>query len=109
MCISNVEIMSENKFNRKSKFELAEQMMVIVNRDWSRTYVASVQITNSREGFRTFSAKCDLKNSSIVSTASNKSQLSTYMDEMATLIEDRISKEIPAETPVIAGTNCCLN
>ena len=34
--------MSENKDNKKSKFELAEQMMVIVNKDWSRTYIASI-------------------------------------------------------------------
>ena len=101
--------MSENKFNKKSRFELAEQMMVIVNRDWSRTYIASIQITATKDGKKNFSGKCDLRNSSIISTASNKSQLSTYMDEMATLIEDRIPTMIPADIPVISGTTCCLN
>ena len=101
--------MSENKDNKRSKFELAEQMMVIVNKDWSRTYIAAIQIINTIEGNKKFSGKCDLKNSSIISTACNKNQLSTYMDEMATIVEDFISTENPSETPVIAGTNCCLN
>lgn len=101
--------MRENKFNKKSKFELAEQMMVIVNRDWSRTYIASIKITATDKGTRKFSGKCDLRNNSIISAADNKSQLSTCMDEMATLIEDRISKTLPDDTPIIAGTVCCLN
>jgi hypothetical protein len=101
--------MSENRENKKSKFEITEHMLVIVNKDWNRTYVATIQILNSDEGIRNYSAKCELKNSSIVGMAGDKNQLSTNMDEMATIIEDCISGETPGETPVIAGTNCCLN
>lgn len=101
--------MSDQKDNRKSKFELTDQMIVIVNRDWSRTYIASVQITKTALGNKKYSAKCDLKNLSIVCSALNKTRLSMQMDEMATIIEDCFSGELPAEIPVIAGTNCCLN
>jgi hypothetical protein len=100
--------MSE-KQNKKSKFELTEQMLVIVNKDWSRTYVASIRTIEAEEGIKRFSAKCELKYSSIVTIASDKNQLSTNMDEMATIIEDCVSGENPVDTPVIAGTNCCLN
>lgn len=101
--------MSENKQNKKSKFELNEQMLVIVNKDWSRTYVASIKLINAREGLRKYFAKCEMKNSSIVCTARDKNQLSTYMDELATIIEDCVSGETLAESPVIAGIKFVLN
>ena len=101
--------MSEHSDNKRSKFEITEQMLVIVNKDWTRTYVASIQILDTDQYNRKYSAKCKLKNTEIVSLARNKSQLSNNMDEMATIIEDCISGEIPAGTPTIAGLNYCLN
>ena len=95
--------------NKKWKFEVTEQMLVIVNRDWSRTYVASIHTQLSHDGDKIYSAKCDLRNSSIVCFASDKNQLSNKMDELATLIEDRISLQVPENNPVIGGSQCSMN
>ena len=101
--------MSEHRDNKRSKFEITEQMLVIVNKDWTRTYVASIQILDADQDIKKYSAKCKLKNSSIVGIARDKNQLSTNMDEMATIIEDCISGEPPAGTPTVAGLSYCLN
>lgn len=101
--------MGERKENKKSKFGISEKMLVIVNKDWSRTYVATIQAINAEEGSQKFSAKCDMKNSSIIGSATNKNQLSNNMDEMATIIEDCILDDTPARTPKIAGISYCLN
>ena len=87
---------------------LTDGMMVIVNKDWSRTYAASIRTVKS-ENCHEWVGICKMKKENIVSAASDKYALSTNMDELATIIEDRISKEIPAGTPVIAGTHYFLS
>jgi hypothetical protein len=101
--------MSKNMNSKKSRPDLTDVMMVIVNREWWRAYVASIKIVNTEKGIKKYAAKCELKNTAIISSAYDKSQLSTNMDELATISEDRISREIPAGTPVIAGANYFLN
>lgn len=109
-CKQNTATMGENRENKRSKFELTEQMLVIVDKDWSRTYVATIQTIEANEGTLKYAAKCTLKNASIVGIASDKNQLSTNMDELATIVEDRFySEETLPGAFKVAGLNAIPN
>ena len=101
--------MGENMKNNKSKFRIKEKMLVFVNNDWHRHYVASIHTINASDGTKKYSAKCELKDSSIVGTAKNKIQLSMYMDELATIIEEYTSPKLPYGAPLVMDLICCLN
>lgn len=101
--------METNQDRNNSKYELTERMLVIVNRDWSRTYAASVRRVKEEEGIRYLSARCRLRKSSIISAAANKDMLSSNMDELATIIEDRISEISSHHTLTIAGAEYFLS
>ena len=101
--------MGEKKDNKRSKLGLSEKILVIVNKDWSRTYVATIQAINAEKGPEKYAAKCDMKHSSIIGSASNKNQLSTNMDEMATIVEDCIPVNTDSVNPKIAGISYCPN
>lgn len=109
MCIQNTNTMGENMENKKSKFRIKEKMLVFVNNDWHRSYVASINRIDTSDGSITYSAKCKMKDSSIVSTAINKTQLSMRMDELATIIEEYTSPKLPYGVTLVADIVCCLN
>ena len=88
--------------------ELTDGILVVVNRDWRRTYAATIKTIKSK-GNNEWIGTCQMKKEIIVSTADDKYDLSIKLDELATIIEDRISKEIPAGTPIIAGTHYFLS
>lgn len=101
--------MDKNRNDKESKSRIQEKMLVIVNRDWSRTYAATVNTFSSEGGDDSYSARCDMKNTSIISAAENKFRLSENMDELATIIEDRMSRETPKGTTEVAGLNYFLS
>ena len=101
--------MSGNMEYKKPKFRMREQILVIVNKDWHRTYVASIQTINVPDGTKRYSAKCKLKESSIVGIANDKDQLSRCMDELATIIEEYTSRKLPFGIPLVMDIICCLN
>ena len=101
--------MGENMENKKSKFRIKERMLVFVNNDWHRSYVANINRINTSDGSIMYSAKCRMKDSSIISTAKDKTQLSMRMDELATIIEEYTSPKLPYGIPLVADIICCLN
>jgi hypothetical protein len=109
MCIQNTNIMGENMENKKSKFRIKEKMLVFVNNDWHRSYVASINRMIKSDGTIIYSAKCKMKDFSIVSAAKNKTQLSMRMDELATVIEEYTSPKLPFGVSLIADIICCVN
>lgn len=101
--------MKAEKKDKGSEPKSTEKMLVIVDKDWSRTYAATVNTFISKEEGNTYSAKCEIKNASIISAAESKYRLSENMDELATIIEDRLSREIPSGTTRVAGLNYYLS
>lgn len=101
--------MGNNMENKRHRSGLKEQMLVIVNQDWTRAYVASIDTMKTDDLRIHYTAKCKLENAVIVSTAKNKDKLSQCMNELATLSEDYILGESPAGTFLIAGINWCPN
>jgi hypothetical protein len=100
--------MSDLNDNNKTGKNLTSGLLVVVNRDWRRTYAASIRSVESGVSSK-WVATCRLKKEIILSTATDKYDLSLKMDELATIIEDRMSKEVPIGTPRIAGTHYFLN
>jgi len=101
--------MGENRENKNPKFRIREQMLVIVNKDWHRTYVASIHTIKGHDGRKKYSAKCKLKESSIVGIAYDKDQLSRCMDELATIIEEYTSRKLPFGIPLVLDIIFGLN
>jgi len=101
--------MGENMENNKSKFRIREKMLVFVNNDWHRTYVASIHTINQSDGTKMYSAKCKMKDSYIVGTAKNKIRLSMCMDDLATIIEEYTSPKLPYGIPLVMDIICCQN
>jgi hypothetical protein len=96
--------MGENKENKKSRFKFTESMLVMVNRDFNRSYAAIIRLVDPTKSMRNFTAKCKLRNSTIISSASDKTCLSTNMDELATIVEDRFfSGDTPPGSFKVAG------
>ncbi|MBN2524314.1 MAG: hypothetical protein JXB24_13665 [Bacteroidales bacterium] len=101
--------MCDNMENKKRRSGLKEQMLVIVNMDWNRAYVASINALRKHNDKIQYSAKCKLTDSFIVGIARNKKQLSKCMNDMATLVEEYMPGKLPADTYLIAGTNWIPN
>lgn len=101
--------MGSDMENNKPNSELRDKMLVFVNNDWHRTYVASIHTINLPDGTKLFSAKCKMRDFSIVGTAKNKLRLSMYMDDLATIIEEYTSPKLPYGIPMVLDTICCLN
>jgi hypothetical protein len=95
--------------NSRQNSRLRDKMLVFVNNDWHRSYVASINTISMPDGTKMYSAKCKMKDSSIVGTAENKLRLSMCMDDLATIIEEYTSPNLPFGIPLVADIICCLN
>lgn len=102
--------MGEYKGNKNQRYHFKERMMVVVNRDWSRTYVASINTFYEPDGAKTFSAKCRLKDVAIVSDKkSDLEELSINMNELATIIEEYTSRKLPYGERLVKDIICGFN
>ncbi len=101
--------MGENRENKNPNFKFRDKMLVIVNKDWHRIYVASIHTIKGHDERKKYSAKCKLKESSIMCNANDKDQLSRCMDELATIIEEYTSRNLPFGIPLVLDIIFGLN
>lgn len=101
--------MGEDMLNRNPKFGIRERMLVIVNNDWHRTYVASVKSIKEVDGKTTYSATCKMKESTIVGIAKSKTEMSPCMDELATIIEEYTSRKLSTGVTLSKEIHCAIN
>ena len=95
--------------NKKPDFRIKEKMLVVVNHDWDRTYIASIHPRREQDGRKKYAATCEMNGYSIISVAENKPRLSMGMDELATIIEEYTSTKLPYGIPLVMDIICCLN
>lgn len=101
--------MGENMENNRPRYGVSERILVIVNKDWFRTYMAFVSIFKDADGRKKYTATCKLKDSTIVGIADSNDEMSDRMDELATIIEEYTSPKLPTGVKLSKDLHCALN
>lgn len=92
-----------------SDFGSRDELLVVVNHDYRRTYRAFMQSIFEADGTIRHTAVCQMKGITIVGVSSRRSRLSDRMNELATVIEEYTSPKLPTGVALGPDLHCAVN